>query len=210
MIKVFIYDDNNARKESLMSLIELTDNMEFAGSASNCENAIADMEAFCPDVVLMDIEMPVTDGIDGVRMIKSKYPSIKVIMQTVYEDSDKIFKALQNGAEGYILKKASISNIIDSINMVYAGGAFMTPSVALQVMNFFKKSTIQDEKLSSLTAREMEVLNQLAEGDSYKMVAEKLSISYSTVNNHIKNIYQKLQVHSMGEAIAYALNNKLN
>jgi DNA-binding NarL/FixJ family response regulator len=210
MIRVFVYDDNNARKESLMALIELTDNMEFVGSAPNCANVEKDMEATNPHVVLMDIEMPVTDGIDGVRMIKSKFPSIKVIMQTVYEDSDKIFKALQNGAEGYILKKASINNIIDSINMVYNGGAFMTPSVALQVMSYFKKSTIQDEKLSSLTSRELEVLNQLSEGDSYKMVAEKLSISYSTVNNHIKNIYQKLQVHSMGEAIAYALNKKIS
>lgn len=210
MIRVFVYDDNNARKESLMALIELTDNMEFVGSAPNCANVEKDMEATSPHVVLMDIEMPVIDGIDGVRMIKSKYPSIKVIMQTVYEDSDKIFKALQNGAEGYILKKASINNIIDSINMVYNGGAFMTPSVALQVMSYFKKSTIQDEKLSSLTSRELEVLNQLSEGDSYKMVAEKLGISYSTVNNHIKNIYQKLQVHSMGEAIAYALNKKIS
>jgi DNA-binding NarL/FixJ family response regulator len=210
MIRVFVYDDNNARKESLMALIELTDNMEFVGSAPNCTNVEKDMESTNPHVVLMDIEMPVTDGIDGVRMIKSKFPSIKVIMQTVYEDSDKIFKALQNGAEGYILKKASINNIIDSINMVYNGGAFMTPSVALQVMSYFKKSTIQDEKLSSLTSRELEVLNQLSEGDSYKMVAEKLSISYSTVNNHIKNIYQKLQVHSMGEAIAYALNKKIS
>jgi DNA-binding NarL/FixJ family response regulator len=210
MIRVFVYDDNNARKESLMALIELTDNMEFVGSAPNCANVEKDMEATNPHVVLMDIEMPIIDGIDGVRMIKSKYPSIKVIMQTVYEDSDKIFKALQNGAEGYILKKASINNIIDSINMVHSGGAFMTPSVALQVMSYFKKSTIQDEKLSSLTSRELEVLNQLSEGDSYKMVAEKLSISYSTVNNHIKNIYQKLQVHSMGEAIAYALNKKIS
>jgi DNA-binding NarL/FixJ family response regulator len=207
MIKVFVYDDNEARKDSLVALLELTDNMTFVGSSSNCVNAIHDMEANDPDVVLMDIEMPVIDGIEGVRMIKLQYPKIKVIMQTVYEDSEKIFQALQNGAEGYILKKATVAQIIESINMVYNGGAFMTPSVALKVMNYFKKSPIEDEKISSLTTRELEVLNQLAKGDSYKILADNLGISYSTVNNHIKNIYQKLQVHSMGEAIAYALNN---
>lgn len=209
MIKIFIYDDNEARRESLIALIELTDNMAYAGSAKDCSNVIGDMEVNQPDVVLMDIEMPNVDGIDGVRLIKSRYPNIKVVMQTVYDDNDKIFKALQNGAEGYILKKASINNIIDSINMVYNGGAFMTPSVALQVMNYFKKSPIKDEKLDSLTSRENEVLKLLADGLSYKMVAEQLNITYHTVNNHIKRIYEKLHVHSIGEAIAYALNKKL-
>lgn len=209
MIKVFIYDDNQARRESLIALIELTENVQYVGSASDCSNVLGDMEVNAPDVVLMDIEMPNVDGIDGVRMIKSRYPHIKVIMQTVYDDNDKIFKALQNGAEGYILKKASINNIIDSINLVYNGGAFMTPSVALQVMNYFTKSPIKDEKLQSLTQRETEVLKLLSEGFSYKMVADQLNITYHTVNNHIKKIYEKLQVHSLGEAIAYALNKKL-
>ncbi len=210
MINVFIYDDNDARRDSLVALLELTENMNFVGSAPDCSNVEMDMQTSNPDVVLMDIEMPVTDGIEGVRRIKMKYPGIKIIMQTVYEDSDKIFNALRNGAEGYILKKASISHIIESIIEVNNGGAFMTPSVAMQVMNFLKKPVQNDRKMETLSPRENEVLKHLSEGDSYKMIADKMDISYGTVNNHIKKIYEKLQVHSLGEAVSYALKNKNN
>ncbi|MBK7761857.1 MAG: response regulator transcription factor [Bacteroidetes bacterium] len=205
MIHVFIYDDNEARCESLMALLELTENMHCVGHASNCSHVFEDMKASSPDIVLMDIEMPEVDGIEGVKQIKMHYPNIKVIMQTVYEDEQKIFACLQNGADGYILKKASIHSIIQSITEVHNGGAFMTPSVAMQVMRFFSKPKLSDTKLESLTARELEVLHKLADGLSYKMIADGLGISYSTVNNHIKKIYEKLQVHSLGEAVAYAL-----
>lgn len=208
MISVFIYDDNKARRDSLMALLELTENMQCVGSASNCAQVVQEVALARPDVVLMDIEMPEVDGIEGVRLIKQEYPSIKVIMQTVYEDEQKIFACLQHGADGYILKKASISSIISSITEVFHGGAFMTPSVALQVMNYFKKEHVVDNKLESLSPRELEVLNKLADGMSYKMIADALAISYGTVNNHIKKIYEKLQVHSLGEAVAYALKNQ--
>lgn len=210
MIKVFIYDDNDARRESLIALLELTDSMSYAGSSSNCANVEIDMELNKPDVVLMDIEMPEIDGIEGVRRIKKLFPHIRIIMQTVYEDSDKIFNALRYGAEGYILKKASINHIIESIIEVYRGGAFMTPSVAMQVMNFLKVPSQHDTKMESLSPRETEVLKYLSEGDSYKMIADKMTISYGTVNNHIKKIYEKLQVHSLGEAVSYALKNQIN
>lgn len=210
MTRVFIYDDNTARRDSLIALLDLTDSMEYAGSAANCTRVEEDMEAASPDIVLMDIEMPDADGIEGVRRIKSRFPEIKVIMQTVYEDNEKIFSALKNGAEGYILKKASIASIIDSINEVKNGGAFMTPSVALQVLKFLNKPVESDERLQSLSPREQEVLRFLAEGDSYKMIAERMQISYGTVNNHIKKIYEKLQVHSLGEAVSYALKSKSN
>jgi len=210
MTRVFIYDDNEARRDSLIALLDLTDSMEYAGSAANCTQVEEDMAGALPDIVLMDIEMPDTDGIEGVRRIKSKYPGIKVIMQTVYEDNDKIFSALKNGAEGYILKKASIASIIDSINEVHNGGAFMTPSVALQVLKYINKPAQSDEKMESLSPREREVLTFLSEGDSYKMIAERMQISYGTVNNHIKKIYEKLQVHSLGEAVSYALKSKAN
>lgn len=208
MINVFIYDDNDARRDSLVALLELTEVMNYVGSAAYCTNTEIDMQTTKPDVVLMDIEMPETGGIEGVRRIKNKFPHIKIIMQTVYEDSDKIFNALRNGAEGYILKKASINHIIESIIEVYNGGAFMTPSVAMQVMTFIKKPTSSDHKMESLTPREAEVLKYLSEGDSYKMIADRMDISYGTVNNHIKKIYEKLQVHSLGEAVSYALKSK--
>ena len=128
MTRVFIYDDNAARRDSLIALLDLTDSMEYAGSAANCTQVEADMSLAMPDIVLMDIEMPDVDGIEGVKRIKSRYPDIKVIMQTVYEDNEKIFSALKNGAEGYILKKASIASIIESINEVQNGGG--EPAVA--------------------------------------------------------------------------------
>lgn len=208
MIRVFVYDDNEARRDSLVALLELSDSMEHVGNASNCAQVLNDMEVYQPDVVLMDIEMPQVDGIEGVKAIKLNFPHIKVIMQTVYEDSDKIFAALKNGAEGYILKKASIQQIQDSIHTVVAGGAFMTPSVAMQVTQYFKLSPARDEKLESLSTREQQVLDYLAQGLSYKMVADRLDISYGTVNNHVKKIYEKLKVHSLGEAVSYALRNK--
>jgi len=166
------------------------------------------MEEFYPDVVLMDIAMPIVDGISGVSIIKKNFPAIRIIMQTVYEDEEKIFASLKAGAEGYILKNASAEKITQSIEEVYQGGAYMTPSVALRVMNYFNKPDQEEDKYN-LTAREKEVLKLLSEGLSYKMVADSLGISYFTVNAHIKKIYEKLHVHSLGEAVSLALKNKI-
>jgi DNA-binding NarL/FixJ family response regulator len=160
-----------------------------------------------PDVVLMDIEMPNVNGIEGVAIIKQNFKNVKVIMQTVFEDEEKIFAALQNGADGYILKTAGIERMLENIKEVYNGGAYMTPSVAFQVLNFFKKKQPTTEH--NLSPKEIEVLKQLVEGMSYKMVADKLGISYFTVNSHVKKIYEKLHVHSLGEAISIALKRNI-
>ena len=154
----------------------------------------------------MDIEMPGMDGISAVQKIKTSLPHIRIIMQTVFEDEARIFASLQAGAEGYILKNNSADKIIQSIREVYAGGASMTPSVALRVMRFFNQTKSSDY---SLTQKEKEVLSLLSDGNSYKMVAAKLNISYTTVNSHVKNIYEKLHVHSLGEALSVAFKNKL-
>ena len=209
MIKVVVYDDSQARQDSLRALLQLTDNMECAATFSDCSHALDDMQQYLPDVVLMDIEMPNVNGIEGVRIIKEKFPQIKIIMQTVFEDSDKIFAALQYGAEGYILKKASFLSITQSIDEVYKGGAFMTPSVALRVMKYFNQSEKELTPDYRLTQKEKEVLQYLSDGLSYKMAADKMGISYYTVNTHVKNIYEKLQVHSIGEAVSMAIKNKI-
>ena len=166
------------------------------------------METHHPDVVLMDIAMPNVDGISGVALIKKRFPDIKIIMQTIFEDDEKIFASLQAGAEGYILKNASAEKITQSIEEVYQGGAYMTPSVALKVMQYFNKPLHTNEEYK-LTPKEKEVLKLLSDGLSYKMVADKLGISYYTVNAHIKKIYEKLHVHSLGEAVSLALKNKI-
>ncbi len=209
MIKVVVYDDNQARRDSLFALLQLTDNMECVATFADCSNVLEDMQQQLPDVVLMDIEMPNVNGIEGVRLIKEKFPQVKIIMQTAFEDNDKIFAALQYGAEGYILKKASIQSITQSIDEVYKGGAFMTPSVALRVMKYFNQSEKDIAADYHLTQKEKEVLQHLADGLSYKMVADKMGISYYTVNTHVKKIYEKLQVHSIGEAVSLAIKNKI-
>ena len=207
MIRVAIYDDHALPRETLSALISHEDDMECVGIFENGQHVIEDMQACVPDIVLMDIEMPGMDGISAVQKIKTSFPGIRIIMQTVFEDEARIFASLQAGAEGYILKNNSAEKIIQSIREVNAGGASMTPSVALRVMRFFNQTKTTGDY--SLTQKEKEVLMLLSEGNSYKMVAAKLNIGYSTVNSHIKNIYEKLHVHSLGEALSVAFKNKL-
>lgn len=202
-IKVFIYDDNPARRDSLKALLELSPELQFAGEAANCLTAVADMENCFPDVVLMDINMPQVDGIEGLKTIRSNFPQIKVLMQTVFDDSDKIFNCIRNGASGYILKKDAPERILQAIQEVYEGGAVMNPGIALKVLDYFQPQ----QKENPLTERETQVLKLLADGLSYKMIADKLFLSFNTINTHAKHIYEKLHVSSLGEAIAYYYKN---
>ncbi len=209
MIRIVIYDDNTARLESLQALFKLTDGYQLVGSFEHCKNIENNLQQTKPDVLLMDIEMPGMNGIDGVRIAKKLFPDTKVIMQTAFADDEKVFAALQAGAEGYILKSASVSQILQSIEDVMNGGASMSPSIALKVMRYFDEQHKPIPSDYNLTNKETEVLKLLSQGLSYKMVADNMGISYNTVNSHVKKIYEKLQVHSLGEAVALALNKKL-
>jgi DNA-binding NarL/FixJ family response regulator len=209
MIKVAVYDDNKARRESLQAFIFLSTDLEFVGSFENSAAILNDITTCKPDVILMDIEMPGGGGIAGVAIVKQHFPQIKIIMQTAFDDDDKVFAALQAGAEGYILKTASIAQIAQSIDEVMQGGAAMTPSIALKVMSYFGQQQTVISTDYKLSPKENEVLKHLATGLSYKMIADELGISYFTVNNHVKKIYEKLQVHSLGEAVALAHKAKL-
>jgi DNA-binding NarL/FixJ family response regulator len=154
--------------------------------------------------VLMDINMPNVDGIEGLKKIKAKYPEVKVLMQTAFDDSERIFTSITNGASGYILKNDKPQRILQAIEEVYEGGAVMNPSIAQKVLDYFAPK----EKKSPLSPKENEVLSLLAEGLSYKMVADKLAVSYTTINTHAKRIYEKLHISSLGEAIAWFYKNK--
>lgn len=202
-IRIFIYDDHQDRRDSLKALIGLSDNLKFVGDAPNCKNVIIEMEQHHPDVVLMDINMPEVDGLEGLQLIKRTYPEIKVLMQTAYDDSDKVFTSIKSGASGYILKNDRPQRILQAIEEVYEGGAVMNPSIAQKVLDYFMPEQIK----SPLSPKENEVLALLAEGLSYKMVANKLGVSYTTINTHTKRIYEKLHISSLGEAIAYFYKN---
>jgi DNA-binding NarL/FixJ family response regulator len=143
--------------------------------------------------------MPGVDGIEGLKRIRKSFPAVRVLMQTVFDDNDMVFESIRNGANGYVLKKDSPSRIVEAIKEVNEGGAVMNPGIAQKVLSYF--SPRKDD--NPLTAREVEVLQLLAEGNSYKMAAAQLDISFHTVNTHIKKIYEKLHVQSLGEAIAY-------
>jgi DNA-binding NarL/FixJ family response regulator len=202
-IRVFIYDDSFERRESLKSLLLLDEQLEVVGEAENCVNVVNEMEELYPDIVLMDINMPISDGISGLRKIKIQHPEIRVLMQTAFDDSDKIFDSIRNGASGYILKSDKPVKILESIHEIVRGGASMNPAIAQKVLDFFQPKKFDNP----LSPKETEVLALLSEGLSYKMVGEKLGISYSTVNTHTKRIYEKLHISSLGEAIAFYYKN---
>lgn len=176
MIRIFIYDDSIERRESLKSLLNFNEEFKFVGEASNCVKVLKDIETYYPDIVLMDINMPEVDGLEGLKLIKTNHPEVKVLMQTAFDDSDKIFTSIKNGANGYILKNDKPLSILQAIQEVYEGGAVMNPAIAQKVLDYFKPNKTK----SPLTNKETEVLAFLSEGLSYKMVADKLGISYST------------------------------
>lgn len=208
--RIAIFDDNENRRGGLELLISMTDDLVCAGTFNDCSNVLKDVEGCKPDVVLMDIDMPKVNGIEGVKILRSRFPDIKILMQTVFEDDDKIFASICAGADGYILKKAQPAELMRAINEVLEGGAPMTPSIARQVIRLVnKQNNSGGESDFHLTHREHEILSLLVQGLSYKMIANRCNISQPTVNSHIQNIYAKLHVSSGIEAVAKAIQYKI-
>lgn len=208
-VKVLIYDDNADRRESLTMLLQSYPEFAFCASFPDCSDVVKEVEAYQPDVVLMDIQMPNVDGIKGVKLIKEKFPNVKVIMQTVFEDDDKVFQAILYGASGYILKRTPSEKIIEAIHDALDGGSPMTPSIAAKVLNHFRTYAMNQSSSYPLTDKEKTVLEFLVDGLSYKMIADRCEISTHTVNSHIKKIYEKLHVHSASQAVSKAIQEKI-
>jgi DNA-binding NarL/FixJ family response regulator len=209
-IRVTIFEDNNSLRNGLYQLINGSEGFQCVGAFEDCLDLMKNIEDTKPNVVLMDIEMPGINGIEAVRILKEKYPDLRILMQTIFEDNEKIFQSILAGASGYILKNTSPSRFLDFIKETYEGGAPMSPSVATKVMKMVvEQSPSAKVNNFNLSDREKEILSCLVKGMSYKLIADACFISIDTVRGHIRNIYEKLHVHSKGEAVATAIKSKI-
>lgn len=204
MLKVAIIEDNPQYRMAISIILQTNETLQVIHKLENCDEMISCFEMQAPDVVLLDIDLPGMNGIQAVWEIKKRWPQMKVLMLTVFEDEEKIFGAIKAGANGYLLKKDSPQKILDSIIAVANGESPMNGLIATRVLQYFqgqkeKMMTIEESKL---TEREKEILNLLMEGLSYKELSAKIFISTETLNSHIKNIYRKLNVHSRSELAA--------
>jgi len=207
-IKVSVIEDHKDYREGLSFLLNASEGFECAGAFPTAGEGIEGITEN-EDVVLLDINLPDMKGIDAIPLIKKKFPNIKIIMLTIFDDDDNIMEAILAGADGYLLKKTTPIRILSSLKDCYGGGSPMTPSIAKKVLNLFKSKVSKKSNDFSLSQREIEVLNCLVEGMDNKAVAEKLFISVQTVRNHIRHIYEKLQVHSKSQAVVKALREGL-
>jgi DNA-binding NarL/FixJ family response regulator len=211
IIKVAIIEDNNTIREGLAALINGTGGYSCVGSYGDCESFLSKLPSTEVDVVLMDIGLPGMSGIDGIAKAKKIKPELNILMLTVYEDSQSVFKALCAGACGFLVKKTPPSRLLDAIKDAYEGGSPMSSLIARQVINVFQQTQGKSdaEERSNLSAREKEVLVSLSDGNNYQEIADHLYISVDTVRHHIRNIYRKLHVHSQSEAVAKAIRKGL-
>ncbi len=201
-IKVAIVEDNQQYRNTLVRIIERESAYKCVGAFPTAEDALRTLPQLKPDVVLMDINLPGMNGVECVRELKRILPDTQIVMLTVYEDTDNIFNALAAGATGYLLKRSTKKEILESIQEVYNGGSPMTAHIARKVVQSFQRPTQQAPEVDDLSPREREVLEYLANGYIYKEIADKLGISYETVKTYIRRIYEKLHVRTRTEAVA--------
>ncbi len=208
MIKVGIVEDNQVLLRSMEQLFEQTTDIRCVASIKNLLNVVSVFQKAKPDIVIMDIGLPDISGIEGVRTLKNNFDNIQVLMFTVFDDDEKIFEAIREGASGYLLKKARPAEIVEAIRELHKGGSPMSPSVARRVIQFFQSGSPLKEEDFQLTTREKEILFALVDGLSYKKIADKYYLSVHTIRKHISNIYEKLHVHSKSQAVAKVLHSQ--
>ncbi len=209
IIKVAIVEDQRDIREGLASLIKFTDGYECTGSFRSMEEALEKIRFELPNIMLVDIGLPGMSGIEGIRLLKESYPQLLLLMLTVYDDDEMIFDALCAGACGYLLKKTPPALLIESLQEAMSGGAPMSPEVARRVIKLFREIRPPDRAEYKLTPHELRLLKLIVEGHNYKTAAVALNVKVTTIAFHMRNTYEKLQVHSKSEAVAKALRNRL-
>ena len=210
LLRVTIFEDIRLIREYLQQIIDEAEDIVCTGAYADASDLIARVQATKPHVVLMDIELPGLKGIEAVKIIHHQFQDIQVLMHTEMEDDDKIFASICAGASGYLLKNTLPEKIINAIHEVRNGGIAFSPGIAQKVLQFVSRQSTQELRNDfSLSAREMEVLNCLIKGMSYKLIADACFMSIDTVKFHIKHIYRKLHVNSKSEAVIKALKNKM-
>jgi len=208
-IRVAIIEDDRIMREGLGMLIGGTPGYRCIGTYRSIENALAADLQIRPDVVLLDIDLPGISGSDGVHVLKQKFPAVQVVMLTVYADQDRVFQSICNGACGYLLKETPPAKLLESISEAHQGGAPMSPEIARKVVSVFQKTGPPAKADTPLTAKEVRLLQLLAEGFGYEGAAQNMNISVNTVRNYIRSIYEKLHVHSKSEAVSKAFRTRI-
>jgi DNA-binding NarL/FixJ family response regulator len=209
VIKTAVVEDMRDIRDGLTTLINFTDGFRCTGSYPSMEDALARLPGNIPDVLLSDIGLPGMNGIDGIRILKERYPQMQILMLTVYDDDDRIFDALCAGASGYLLKRTPPAKLLENIREAMSGGSPVSPEVATRVIRFFREFHNPDREDYALTPHETRLLKLLTEGYNYQTAAEKLGVSYNTIKFHVRHIFDKLQVHSKSEAVLKAMRDRL-
>jgi DNA-binding NarL/FixJ family response regulator len=208
-IRVAIIEDRREIRDGLAMIINGTPGFRCSGSYRSMEEALVEIGRDLPHVVLNDIGLPGMSGIEGIRVLKERWPNLLVLMLTVYDDDDRIFEALCAGASGYLLKKTPPARLLDSLREAVAGGAPMSPEVARRVISLFREFRPPDSAQYELTPHEIRLLRLFVEGHNYKTAAAELGVTVNTISFHLRSIYEKLQVHSKSEAVAKAMRSRL-
>jgi len=209
LIRVAIVEDRAEIRFGLTRLIGGANGFECTGSFRSMEEALEELPKNLPDVVLNDIGLPKMSGIEGIKILKDKYPNLLILILSVYDDDDRIIDGICAGASGYLLKSTPMSILLEALREVVDGGAPMSPEIAMRVMSLFRQSPPPKQVDYHLTPHETRLLKMLVEGHNYKTAAAELDLSVNTISFHIKHIYEKLRVHSKSEAVAKALKNRI-